>query len=161
LYDFWGITYSTGQGVGRDESPEPSSAYEQGEGGGGFLFIYPTENFRVLQGQTPFDVTNVPNVDWTYVSTVAVVKSSMLVYNLPEKFLNYVKIKSYLYNESGEPVSSSDFSEIYRWVKESNGYTFNYNAFFTVEQEDSQIFVKTSLILINPNNYDALQKTKI
>lgn len=156
LYDFLGITYQTG-----NPAPEPSSAYESGESGG-WLFKYPIQAFRVPQNQTPSELTGgTLEEDWEYTKTIAVINQAIYINNITEELLNYTKLKSYLYNQNNEDVSCDDFSELYRWHKEPNGYTFYYNAFFTIEQEDSQVFLKANLLIGNPKNFDSLQKYKI
>lgn len=153
LYRWWGVTYSS--------SPvEPASAYEFGNPG--YYFKYPTVDFRVPKGSTP--TQEVPGTDednWEYTSSIAIVKSAVFIKNINEKLLNYTKLKSYLYNDSNEPASAEDFSQITRWHKENNGYTFYYNAFFSVAQDDPQLLIKAELILRNPNDYDALYQTKL
>lgn len=159
LYNWLGITYSTGQGVNGDESPQPASAYI--ESNGSFYFKYPILDFRVPQPEKPHTLTGTLPEEWEYVKTVASVKTSIFIRNITEEILNHIKIKTYLYNTANEPLSNDSFSELYRWNKESNGYTFNYNAFFTIEQENSQLLLYASLILDNPKQFDTLQKIKL
>jgi len=154
LYDFLGATAQYGE-----PAPEPESAYTQDENR--WFFKYPATDFRVPQGQTPAELTGTQNEQWEYVSTIAVVNQVVFLYDMNEQFLNYIKLKSYLSTENTEPVSSEDFSEIYRWNKENNGYGFYYNAFFTIDPDKTQAILFASLMLSNEYNFDALQKVKL
>jgi len=154
LYDWNGIIYTSIE-------PEPSTAYQSGYRGGWF-FLYPTQDFRVPQGiPAHLYAPGTSEDDWEYTKTVGIIQTQLTFHNMTERVINYMKLKSYIYNDINETVNCLDFNESYRWHQEGDNYTFYYNAFFSVEDADSQLLVKAELCAINPNTYDALTKEKI
>lgn len=155
LYNWLGTTYASGGG----DSPEPASAYDFD---GGYVFKYPVFDFRVPKGSTPMDIViGSTEEQWEYSSSIAIINSSVFLRDVDETLLNFIKVKSYLYNDNDEPASCDDFSEIYRWHKDINGYTFYYNAFFSVDQDEPQLLIKAELILMSPHDYDAQSSIKL
>jgi len=168
LYNFKGITYSTGT-----ISPEPESAYEKSdEPVSGdiytYTFIYPIYGFSVLSGETPESVTG-GATPWEFKTTVAVIKNKIHLPNMPDWAITGCKLISYLYNEDGSLVEnlkivlleegqnldeiSVDFSEFYRWVKLEEGYNFEQYVIYPIP-ENHQISLKSNLYIYNfKNNY--------
>lgn len=170
LYNFDGITYSTGE-----TSPSPASAYSVTVISGSinaYSFIYPIYGFSVPIGEEPEDYTD-GATPWTFKTTLAIIKSITHFPKMPEWAIDGAKLISYLYKQDGSIVQnlkvvlresgqnlnelSVDLTEFYRWIELSEGYNFEHYAMYPLP-ENEEIFLNSKLYFFNPKNYHAKSK---
>lgn len=157
LYDWLGITSQYG-----GSAPEPESAYTKVPDRDIWFFKYPVQDFRVPQGEKPWNITGTSSENWEYKKTIGNIKQSYHFDLFPDWAIQYAKIKSYVYSEDdeGTPVVVEDLSIFHRWIKKENGYDFEFYGFFTLPEEQ-ELLLYVSLVMLNRRVMDAIQGKQI
>ena len=158
LYDWKGITSQYG-----GSAPTPESAYHKSFDRNNWFFKYPTYNFRVLQGEKPWNVVaGTSPGQWEYQSTIGNVKQTYHFDLFPDWAIPYAKLKSYAYSENnaGTPVLVDDLYTFHRWIKKEPGYDFEFYGIFTMPEEQ-QLFLYVSLVMMNRRVMNVIQNKKI